>query len=329
MKIGIVVCNNGYGHIRRQSIIARELINRGNDVVIYAPLCSLGKVSSDLVDYCCDFNTNSSSFDWMQGNARKWVNVIGSLSEFDVVISDNLIDVLTVRPDAIISGSFFWHKILGIPRSLIDGQEKLLLDCEPTIISNEYFSPAYIRSRKNFKPIGFIKKEIAKRCHINRNDKKSVLLTIGAGRSDSETLMKSYITDVLDGLSLNFENFGKIYIESRMYSSRLPKNFVSAKFDENMFDDLDAVIGRPGIGIITECATRNIDYISIRENSNSEMVFNNNILSQHFDAVIVSTFEEGLAFANRRLLGDALLSKASANGLNEFISIVEGIYETS
>jgi len=327
MKIGIVVCNNGYGHIRRQSIIAAELIYRRHNVVMYAPIHSLKNMGSDLVNYCRDFNTHTCASDWMQGNSSKWLKSIGSMCEYDAVISDNLIDILSVRPDAIISGSFFWHKTLDLPMHVIENQEKLLTEHEPTIISNKYFSPDYIRSRKNFVPIGFIEKGIVARRYKQRHKNKSVLLTIGMGRSDSETLMKHYIIDVVEGRSFNFRQFDKIYIESRMFNNSLPPNFVRAKFDEPMFEDLDVVIGRPGMGIITECATRNIDYISILESSNSEMTFNNNVLTHHFNTVVVGDFEEGLDFACSGQFKETLLSKANTAGLSEFVSIVEGKHE--
>lgn len=327
MNIGIVVCTNGYGHIRRQSIVARELISKGNNVTIYFPRASLEQISPDLVDCCCDFNTRTASSDWIKGEAQSWINTIGSLSEFDVVISDNLLDVLSLRPDAIISGSFFWHKTLDLAETVTEHQESLLSECKPTIVSNRYFSPPYIKSTKNFRPIGFIKDKRSNQRGNKTTRGKTALLSIGMGRSESEILMQSYVTDVLTEQSQNFQKFEKIYIERRIYKESLPDNFVRARFDEKMFNDLDVVIGRPGIGLVSECVTRNIDYVSILEESNAEMVFNNGVLSREFNIDVAKDFEEGLELAFERCSRQSAFNKVNSAGLNEFVSVVEDDYE--
>ena len=64
---------------------------------------------------------------------------IGSLKNYDIVISDNLLEVLELRPDAWILGSFFGKTIKDISYQLFDNSEKLLKHYKPKVISSEIF----------------------------------------------------------------------------------------------------------------------------------------------------------------------------------------------
>ena len=58
-----------------------------------------------------DFDTETNIDRWLYGEKFDWHKRIPSLENFDIVVSDNLIEVLEVRDDAWLSGSFFWHEI--------------------------------------------------------------------------------------------------------------------------------------------------------------------------------------------------------------------------
>ncbi len=117
-----MACSNGYGHIRRLLLLSVALRKCSASVVLFAPLKvaeRLSKTERINLPVVVDFDSQTKKSDWFKSDVESWVARLPCLSGFDIVVSDNLIEILKIRPDAWLSGSFFWHESLdGFPDQL-------------------------------------------------------------------------------------------------------------------------------------------------------------------------------------------------------------------
>ena len=118
ISVGLIACSNGLGHARRLILIANNLSEYGASVTLFAPKVSVERISKALqieIRFTfIDFDTQTSADLLRIGNYQSlfWEERLPNLSNFDVVISDNLPEILAIRPDAWLSGNFFWHEAL-------------------------------------------------------------------------------------------------------------------------------------------------------------------------------------------------------------------------
>ena len=99
-KIALIACSNGYGHIRRLLLLAHALSNKGANPVLFAPLNAVESVvkSEGIIrPKIVDFDTHTNQESWLNGTATDWINFAPNFSGFDIVISDNLIEILLVN----------------------------------------------------------------------------------------------------------------------------------------------------------------------------------------------------------------------------------------
>ena len=125
----ILVSANGYGHIRRQILIARELLRRFSDFRITFALTdkqyqrfkleieALGEMAEVVAGVTEDsvrwrHNPENYTDANLNGWEAEWTSH-SRLANSDFVISDNLVGVLEKRPDAVLSGSFLWHEVIA------------------------------------------------------------------------------------------------------------------------------------------------------------------------------------------------------------------------
>ena len=129
-SVALIACSNGYGHTRRLLLIAEALEKCGVKSTLFAP-ASIANYLSGILEIntprVINFDTETTIYDWVKGNSGNWVKRIPDLCEYDEVISDNLADVLKLRDDSWLSGSFLWHESLpNIPQRVTNDQTKLL-----------------------------------------------------------------------------------------------------------------------------------------------------------------------------------------------------------
>ena len=146
-SVALIGCSNGLGHVRRLALIANQLATRGVEVVLFAPLQSVERVQSALavekMFSVIDFDTRTSAHALRTGNhqAMYWEKGLPTLRQYDLVVSDNLPEILSIRPDAWLSGNFFWHESLpGISSNYRRRAEKLISRHRPSVLTYGPFS---------------------------------------------------------------------------------------------------------------------------------------------------------------------------------------------
>lgn len=115
LRIALIACANGLGHVRRMLSLSLALRDQGASPVLIAPRSAVTRIamtygveSPDIID----FESRTKRLDWLAPDSSCWTDDMPSLVDFDEVVSDNLVEILTLQPRAWLSGSFFWHMAL-------------------------------------------------------------------------------------------------------------------------------------------------------------------------------------------------------------------------
>jgi hypothetical protein len=286
-KCAIIACGHGLGHIRRCMLMAKQRIDPDLDVTVFAPVISVsrlqGVIPSLLNINISNFDTNTSSLSCKGSlsDAISWLDKLPCLDHYDIVICDNLPEILSLRPDAIISAQFFWHiAVANCSPEYYQYCEDLLYYHNPIIIGCRFFAMDSVRSRPNFQPANMyqIPELILAASQVDKRACSDLLITGGSTPTISLTL-KSYI----DQLLLHPPSlFTKVHVDSQLMPPAPPSWMIKADFTLDMYLQLSHAICRPGLGTITDLLTVNSLIMPIYEADNYEMKHNHATLKKYF-----------------------------------------------
>ena len=247
------------------------------------------------------------------------------------MLPDNITQVLADRPDAIITGSFFWHEVFEYSNnnsgleSFIYKQKKFVSEIQPIVVGNEYFSTPAVSSIKNFQPVGLYRYNISFREKKNRN----ILLACGLGGEEEEST-RNTVRRIIEE---DIKPPEYLFVEPRILPDKYPDWIIKADFSDNMFHSCLAVCIRPGMGTISDAlVNRNRIFAFSNENA-FEMEHNINVLeklgvgencSSPFDAYL-----KGVEFTKCKDLIDLQIMKTShlrTDGVLATANIITGGY---
>jgi hypothetical protein len=151
IKIGIVPCQNGLGHISRCIDLSNEL-SKKYSVFLISNLRKNKKFniknSVKRVHFFFEFDLKKNIYD--QFWYKKLEHKIESLN-IDVLISDNLPEIIFLKYKSIILSNFFWHEIFNMRNKRIKKTLALIKSKKIKIFRNKKFS-----HNNKFSKIGFI-----------------------------------------------------------------------------------------------------------------------------------------------------------------------------
>lgn len=275
-KIALVACSNGLGHTRRLICLSNALRNYGSSPIIFAPKNKVHKISKALgivPPKSINFNSSTKREDWLLNIENDWSNKLPPLNNYDHVISDNLIEILKVRPDAWLSGSFFWHKSLSeFPDKKAETAEKLLKETNPRIISSSLFTAPYIRPLPNLLEVGLY---TIRQNNIHKHG-SNILLSCGTGGEMKEKTMDLVNKIVKSGRPI----CNTLFIEPNFYSETMPYWIQPATFTEKMYSTIKCAVVRPGVGTVTEAILSGVYLFCFYEPENDEMKNNAKMISE-------------------------------------------------
>ena len=238
MKIGIYICSNGYGHFHRMLQVCTHLPYHEIDIHCERYQYNRFKPTQDNLNFIF---YKESNIRW----DRKRVGSIDTsgIDKYDRVITDNLVEVLKYRPDALLSGSFLWSDIWREKygnNDFSDEQDKIFHDVKPRVVCNGDVV------------FGQLKK------YINKVD-------IGWGCKDNSTEDFNLNRIVCITPSLNYtENYTEKFLEIRNeYQDDVDFSFNINHTDNSMF------IIRPGLGMITTCVSHRIPIVALWDEDDS------------------------------------------------------------
>ena len=288
MNIGIFVCANGLGHIRRVSAILHYLLNIKNEQLTSVRFTIHFPVERT------EYLINSNEFKYLKEHRNVFIKDFRypvnyyehSLAEktwskiklpqdrdFQLIWSDNITQVLELGMQTVFTGSFFWHEVLeqmNHSKNFVNNQRVLISQNRPIMIGNEYFSTPDVRQLTDFSPVGFYKYNIIQN-HLS--DKKDILLSAGLGGEsleDCSSAIKRIIQEKLVPPRY-------LWIEPRLYEDNFPDWVKLATYQNSMFSQCYASCIRPGIGTLSD-ALLGGNYIFSFHKDTHEMNYNSSVL---------------------------------------------------
>jgi hypothetical protein len=238
MKIGIYICSNGYGHFHRMLQVCAHLPFHEIDIHCERYQYNRFKPTQDNLNFIF---YEESNIRW----DRKRVGSIDTsdIDKYDKVITDNLVEILKYRPDALLSGSFLWSDIWREKygnNDFSDKQDEIFHDVKPRVVCNGDVV------------FGQLKK------YQNKVD-------IGWGCKDNSTDDFNLNRIVCITPSLNYtEKYTEKFLEIRNeYQDDVDFSFNINHTDNSMF------VIRPGLGMITTCVSHRIPIVALWDEDDS------------------------------------------------------------
>jgi hypothetical protein len=288
-KVALVACDHGFGHTKRCYIYGMELAKNKLEVSLFAREDGLRKFSQiygtmpnlHLIPFRTQSCPLNSKKQWMQ-----WLNNLPNLDTFQCIVSDNLPEILELRQDAFLSGSFLWHLDLpDIDQEYKAHCEALIAQYRPIHLAADFFVSDELRSRSQIVSLGLIGK--VKPDEPKANFREGALL-ISGGRN---TILKAELIAFVKKLILNKEkpNFSKVWVDSNLLPENYPNWMGEATFNEDMYRSLSVALIRPGVGTVTDCLRNRVFILAVAEQENIEMITNTEALEKSHLGVSLQT----------------------------------------
>lgn len=291
-KIFHLVCPNGMGHFKRTVEIWSELIDQMSVELTIA--CE---------DWQCQKIKNHRGFEELQNHpdvcfeffdlngTLKWRDLSGlQLNEYqaplervknheqykkaDLIISDNLLGLISSAKEALIIGSFLWHDVLkessggGINEQVYQHEASLLEIAKVKLVSVKDVTMPALQSCKENIGLAWFCKDVYDR-PVQTKEHYKILFSAGLSGAD---------TGALSTLISEFANSPKysIYLSPTLAekTNLEEDSFAIFDFEEASFRNLDLMIARPGVGALTEAVKYQIPMLAVDNGDNSEMLFN-------------------------------------------------------
>ena len=332
-KIAILACDNGYGHLKRCLLIAYYLSSQGISVDLYGDSSGF-KIAKNI-----EFNPKKKptlipwnfSYDikYFLSNGCKSFKVLDKLpqlSKYDLVLSDNIIEVLLKRKDTILISQFFWHEVLkDIDEEYKNECRKIINSYKPLIFGDKYFSMKYIKDNLNFLPTGIFTSNYDCSTTDNIYDKKRSLLITGGNTNQSYKILK----ETIEIVEKNYFNFiDKIFIDENIIPQNHSLKIMKFDYTNAQFNEIIACICRPGIGIISDCIKHNIRIFAAHEENNLEMIHNSEIINnmrigENLDIENLSSMKKYFNSKLSILKNKQICSSIDLNGVNHIYKFLK------
>ena len=282
-----VISPNGLGHFKRVTGLVDHMIqiipnrhfhifcaewqlNRMRDEVWVQGLISSGRVTFHFgyTDLALRWSSNPSDFEGR--NLISWIDKVRQnplLNSAELVISDNLVEILLLRKDALLMGSFLWgdvlqHASFNLPavNDYIQKEQLLLEEYHPKLLCVQDMVMPYAAERTQVIGLPWFTERVS--CTTKKSyPRKRVGLLPGATpalREQIESYAKTLA--VRDDIDVLFPG-----------SIEGCKNF---DFQAETWDSLDVVICRPGIGTLTDAIKYSVPVLALEEPENVEISHN-------------------------------------------------------
>lgn len=279
-SVALIACANGFGHIRRIVLLADALTARGVVPTIFAPDVAVKKVvdqynllkRTPTVDVSLYPALDLVEENFLDKLSSRWLSKLACLSDYRLVISDNLPEILSIRPDAILSGNFLWHEVVNTTSTIYtEEMSSLVRKNKPRMINYGMFSMV--------NGSGYIDKIRARipQPHYGpyRPIKRGLLIACGTG-GGAESRFREFLDYSLS--ILREAQIRPIFVEPKLMKSSYSPIFEPATFSRAMYRQVSCAIIRPGFGTISDCIHHSIRIFPLCEESNFEMEHNSSVV---------------------------------------------------
>lgn len=272
LKVVAVVCANGRGHWKRSSAILRAASRPGWQLTVITEtpesevrraLGESTRVVSGVVSPGPGW-TQALTEDRLLGWESR-LEQVAALRSADVVISDNLPQVLAIRPDAVLLGSFLWGDILATAypenvavQRFAMRETELLTKFSPRMICVRGLTMPAVHTLTRANEVGLM----SDFTRVDQREPSRVAL-LGGGTGSASSALEELARE-LEG---NVELTG-----SAELASRCP-GVTPFDFTPQSWGSLSVAIVRPGMGTLTDAITARVPVLALPEPENPEMDF--------------------------------------------------------
>lgn len=282
----LIACDNGLGHVRRCYLIGLELAKRGWEVDLFAPASKFTKFARLFETHSLlgnvDFSTTTSVELLKQGadETLYWHRRLPDLTSYGLVLSDNLPEVLSLRPDTVLSGHFFWHDVLSkLPKEYVTWCHELVAAYEPPVIATELFASHAVRASARYIPVGLYARGAPSRQAMEGN----ALLVTGGTTSATRNVLRTIVRELAAQGPLGFDT---VFVDRELIPEQAtgphsqpgtsrgqssPPWMKPATYDDTMYARTNCAICRPGIGTVTDLLQRGGRPLCVYEPENQEV----------------------------------------------------------
>lgn len=317
IKIGIVPCQHGLGHISRSIDLANKLSDKLSDNYSVFLISSFKKNkkfkindSVKKINFVCTFDIKDKKYD------QFWYKKLETKIQFlniDILISDNLPEIIFLKNKSIIISNFFWHEIFNIKN------KKLKRTLELTKLrKTKIFRNKILNDSNKFSKMGFIGE-------INNKKKDSDGLLISFGSNDE--VYNHIYKDVKD-IIFDKERKIKIYLDPKYYKNKYSKlNVVKATYSDKMFNHIKYAIIKPGFGSIKDCLKNRVLIFSyINRNYNQEFLTNARaIRKKNLGLITKSLLKTYKDIQAKKFTNNIKPSKDLFNGEDQIINYIQSV----
>lgn len=205
--------------------------------------------------------------------ACRWHERLPSLEGYDVVVSDNLPEVLEIRNDAVLMGSFLWHQALDdIDAAYRQTAERILGAYKPVMLGSGLFATDLLRESTRFVDVGLFRQ-------FTIAPGKGTDLLVSCGYADeclaqTEAAVRSMATR-------RAPPYDRVHVEPRALPDEYPAWMLPADFSGEMYSSLAAAVLRPGVGTATDALQAGARLFCFYEVGNGELEHNARQIEQH------------------------------------------------
>ena len=289
-NIAYIVCGNGFGHLNRSIRIVKYLLKKNINIDFFYPkkkyfrFIKKKQKKLNIIDF--DTKITPEILKEKKINNLQWVKRLPNMKKYDLIVSDNLIDILELNLKTILIGNFLWFKSLpNLNNSWLNYQKSLLRKFKPHIICCKYFVPNYFSSNLKKIKVGLFTK------FKNNNNDNSLLIYSG-----SNFFLQNFFKKLLKKGIFNKFPFKKIYLDEKIYSKKYSKKFYLFKYTKEHISQLSMCFGRPSMGIIHDCLSHTVPIISFYDKKDKEMSDNAKNLLKFNLGYDPKTFNNALKF---------------------------------
>lgn len=296
MKIAAIVCPNGLGHFKRVLSIFQVLTKQTTAHFDLDVFCCRWQYEALLDDYLfsdflqekvnpvfamevCGVRWQKETHAYTSNSLMDWtgyINALYRLNKYDKVLSDNLVQILQLRPDTVMVGSFLWSDVFsyafpGIPviQQFVSLEQDLLNEHRPPMLVNKELVMPGVVNQTDAKPVDWMCNEQKLQASTQNELDKDKPLHVGlfGGATDTQ---RNAIQQFAS--SLSDQGHYRIFMRKE---DILPMIQASPfDFRPESWSSLDVAVIRTGVGTITDCVSYNIPCMTLVENKNLEMIHN-------------------------------------------------------
>ena len=318
MRVTLIVCPNGYGHFRRARLLAIELLSRNIEVSICTNETQWRNYEAAVSRQIDQEEAYAiKDCEWLP-DARAYRKLTRPLDGFkqlvaeygdSFIVSDNYIEPLQHTDFGLVFANFFWHRELGLRDPGWGELEQAVTD-RGTKFAGNVFAKPYASEKAGFEcfPIfGARKRQAPSRGYI------VLVLGLGPWVAGYEGMFSQYLSDQAEDYS------GTCFVDPMISIDALEPiagiAYEPAKISDHLIAHAEAVIGRPSLGIVSDCMCASVPFFPITVPDDLEALYNKSLVFQLFkttndgyDIKNCRSIREGLANCEFPLFGEGALA---------------------